>query len=170
MRVFLIGFMGVGKTTVGRRLAEQLGFTFVDLDAEVEKAAGATVPEVFAREGEHGFRDREHLALRAACAGSNVVVATGGGAATFERNTRLMQETGVTIWLDLPFEVLHDRLKRDPAGRPLFAASATMQKLFDARREAYRRADHHLELAAEATPELVAERIVQLLGGPACVT
>src|SRR3954454_23971388 len=88
--IFLIGFMGSGKTTVGGLLAERLGWPFADLDDLIVRSAGLTVAEIFAREGEEGFRRRETEAVRAAAAGRRLVVATGGGAACREDNLALM--------------------------------------------------------------------------------
>lgn len=121
--IFLIGFMGSGKTTVGRLLAEGLGWSFADLDDLIVRAAGASVPEIFAREGEEGFRRRETEALRAAAAGRRQVVATGGGAACREENLALMLASGRVVALDVSAA---EAIRRTGgrSGRPLLDGSA----------------------------------------------
>jgi len=92
--IYLVGFMGSGKSTVGRRLAEALGWTFVDLDDDIEAATGRTIADIFSNDGEQAFRDAEHAALQARVSGSNAVVALGGGAFTFVRNRDVMKGAG----------------------------------------------------------------------------
>ena len=97
MRIFLTGFMGSGKTTVGRRLAERLELPFVDLDEEIERRAGMAVREIFERQGEPAFRALEAEALRQVLALPDVVVATGGGTMAFEGNFRLIRASGLVV-------------------------------------------------------------------------
>lgn len=117
--VFLVGFMGCGKTTVGRRLATLLQGSFVDLDEYIERAAGRTIPDLFRLEGEAGFRRREQAALVQLCAAlANdptpwKVVALGGGTFTVEANRDCVRRNGCSVWLDVPFEVLAARIMRD---------------------------------------------------------
>ena len=122
--LYLIGLPGSGKTTIGRRLAAHYGWEFHDLDADiVAQAAGQTVPEIFATEGEAGFRRREAAALRALAArpGPPLVLATGGGTPCFHDNMDVLHQTGFTLWLDVPTTELVRRLLRSHNKRPLLA-------------------------------------------------
>ncbi len=121
--IFLIGFMGSGKTTVGGLLADRLGWSFADLDERIVQAAGLTVAEIFAREGEEGFRRRETEAVRAAATGRRAVVATGGGAACREENLAVMLGAGRVVALAVSAaEAVRRTGSR--SGRPLLDGSA----------------------------------------------
>jgi shikimate kinase len=161
VRLFLTGFMGSGKTTVGRAVADALGWPFIDLDAEIEARARMTVREVFEKLGEPAFRELEHQALTALVAGSDpAVVATGGGTSTFARNAELMRAAGVSVWLNPSFATITRRIgalgKQD---RPLFRNEAEALTLYRSRLEAYREADHRVDVGADEGSEEVAARV-----------
>lgn len=164
MRVFLTGFMGSGKTTVGRLLSERLDVPFVDLDREIERRAGLTVREIFDRGGEPLFRRLEQEALATAVALPGGVIATGGGTVTVETNRELLERSGVSVWLDPPFSVIAERIghlgKQD---RPLFQTEAQALDLYRRRLPVYHRADFHLAVEPGESAEGVAERIASLL-------
>ncbi len=174
MRIYLTGFMGVGKTTVGRCLASRLGVDFLDLDAEIERDAGLSITEIFAREGEPAFRDREYKALRSASERSALVVATGGGVPLTERNREWMSRDGFSIWLDVPLVAVLERIGTAAwEGRPLLENRHQAQSLYQSRRPAYEGADLRISLHGNESPEEVSERIVgelQGLGGLCCAT
>ncbi len=118
--IWLLGLTGVGKSTVGRALAARLGRAFADLDDEIAREAGASIAELFAREGEAGFRRREAAAVARAAAG-DAVVAAGGGAPCFGANREVMQRSGPTVWLRDGLDAILARV--DVASRPLLAAA-----------------------------------------------
>ena len=127
--LYLLGLPGAGKTTIGRRLAAHYGWEFRDLDADIVAQAGQSIPEIFAAEGEAGFRAREAAALRAGAArtGPPLVLATGGGTPCFHDNLAVLQQTGFTLWLDVPLPELARRLARSRSARPLLAAAEPTQ-------------------------------------------
>lgn len=137
--IYLVGFMGSGKSTVGRRLAERLGLEFVDLDDDIEAAAGRTIADIFAADGEAAFRDAEHAALRARV-GGGAVVALGGGAFTFARNRELMRGAGRSVWLDCPYELALRRVSGF-GHRPLAKDPVQFRALFEKRVADYSLAD-----------------------------
>jgi shikimate kinase len=160
-RVFLTGFMGSGKSSVGRALAEALDWLFIDLDTAVEAHAGMSVREIFERQGEGAFRDLEHAALLDAVqAPVPAVIATGGGTFTFARNLALVRAAGASVWLNPSFATIVARIgalgKQD---RPLFRNEVEALALYRARLASYRQADHRVDIGGEETPEEVAARI-----------
>ena len=172
MRVFLVGFMGAGKTSVGRILASRLAYRFVDLDDHIETTAGLDIPEIFARHGEARFRDIEHDALTALVSEEQIVVATGGGTAVVERNRALMTAPeAVVIWLDPDWPTLVRRLgtATDPT-RPLYASGDQAKRLWHDRRDAYRRAGQRVRIAPDETADEVADRVIRRLREQRCAT
>src|SRR6476661_3532263 len=110
--IVLVGLMGVGKSTVGRRLAKRLGLSFVDSDAEIEDASGYSAAEVFERYGESDFRDGERRLVARLIEGDIRVIATGGGAYVDPRTRKLLNERAITVWLDAPVDILAERTSR----------------------------------------------------------
>jgi shikimate kinase len=138
--VYLTGFMGTGKSAVGAALARRLRRPFLDLDAEIERAAGRSVAELFARRGEPAFRRLERRALRTAAARSGLVVALGGGALLDRRSLALVEKTGVLVKLSCARRELVRRLRPSRAARPLLAGGpldARVRGLLAARRGAH---------------------------------
>ncbi|MBO8142647.1 MAG: 3-dehydroquinate synthase [Firmicutes bacterium] len=160
--VVLIGFMGAGKTAVGRRLAERLGRPFVDADQVVEESAGMSIRDIFAREGEAGFRRREAEAVRRLAARRGQVIATGGGAVMERENLRALRATGTLVWLRAPIGELLARA-RASGGRPLLERSDFEVRALYARREpVYALADLVVDTQG-SSPEQVAIDIEQRL-------
>lgn len=126
--IVLVGLMGAGKSTVGRRLAKRLGLDFVDSDVAIEDAAGATTAEIFARYGEADFRDGERRLVARLIDGSVKVIATGGGAFNDPRTRELLNERAITVWLDAPIDVLAERTGRRD-NRPLLQGGNREEKL-----------------------------------------
>jgi len=110
MRIFLIGFMGSGKTTVGQKLARRLGYSFIDMDMQIEKESSMSINQIFKELGEDGFRRREHDLLLRIIRMDNVVVSTGGGVPCFDNNMELINQNGMSIYLKMTPESLVKRL------------------------------------------------------------
>jgi shikimate kinase len=164
-RIALTGFMGAGKTTIGRLLAARLGWEFLDLDAYIESRTGMTVPAIFATHGEPHFRQLESSALASALGRGNLVLALGGGTPETLTNRLLLEQTPATatVFLDAPFPALFDRCMlqalnpgtaADPAqARPVLADPAVAEARFLARQPIYRRLARHTIDTADLTPE-----------------
>ena len=156
--------MGSGKTSVGRRLAARLAWRFADSDQEVEQAAGLPVAELFAAEGETGFRTRERDTIASLLGGEPLVLATGGGAMAHAETQAILLGRAVTVWLDAAPEVLAARLA-GVTDRPLLRngdPAAILARLAAERATAYARA--HLRLATDGlTPDEVADRLVKMI-------
>jgi len=119
MRIYLIGYMGSGKSTLGKKLAKHAGLQFIDMDHYIEKRNCKTVPQLFEEYGEEGFRKRERKALEELSEFTDVVIATGGGAPCFFDNIDLMNRTGKTIYLNVHPKILAGRLLKSKTERPL---------------------------------------------------
>lgn len=119
MRIYLIGYMGCGKSTLGRQLSEKLGLSFIDLDKYIEERNYKTIPQLFSEFGEKTFRIIERKALEEVSEFNDVVVATGGGTPCFYDNMELMNDTGITIFIDLETSILAQRLLKSKTERPL---------------------------------------------------
>jgi shikimate kinase len=150
--IFLVGFMGCGKTTVGKLLADRLGWSFVDLDAGIEAEQGISIAQIFDQFGEEHFRKLETEAIRKHArmvrSGRSMVVALGGGAFTRPENLQLLEDHGVTVWLDCPLELVQRRVAPEPV-RPLARDPRKFCELYDARRPSYARADYRIEVASD---------------------
>lgn len=162
--IYLVGFMGSGKTTVGRILAYRLGWDFVDLDAAIEAEQKTTIAEVFERCGEEYFRRLETAAIlkhvHMVRAGQPMVVALGGGAFLRDENYDLLEDHGVTVWLDCPLELACRRIGSG-AERPLARDPKKFAELYQARRPSYSRADYRVEVRSD-DPEATATAIESL--------
>ena len=161
-KLYLIGFMACGKTTIARRLGQRLGWRVEDVDERIEAIERATVAEIFAARGEPYFRTLEREVLRVLLPARNLVVATGGGTFVDPENRAAINHDGTSIWLDVPFAELIDRMPAD-GRRPLASSRERMEALYNTRRAAYQQA--HLRVDASGAPvdELV-ERVLDWLG------
>ena len=170
-RIYLTGFMGAGKSAVGRALAAAMGWRFVDLDERVESAAGETIPTIFENQGEVGFRALERTALEATLGEERLVVATGGGTLAQPGALELLRGRGLIIWLKLPFAELARRVEAAGAGaRPLYEDRRRARQLYRERLPFYRRADLVLAVDGGQTVDSVVGRLTAELGVEACAT
>ena len=162
--IYLVGFMGSGKTTIGRLLADQLGWHFVDLDARIEAAESMSIPEIFDTRGEAEFRrlEREKMRemVRAIECGRPTVLALGGGAIFQPENFALVENNGVTIWLDCPFETIRRRVGH-ASNRPLARDPESFARLYETRRESYARADYRIAIESD-DPNVAVDAVLRL--------
>lgn len=165
MRIFFIGFMGSGKTTVGTEVARRLGLEFVDLDQEIERRAGRSIADIFARQGETEFRRLEEEELGGLSEREGVVVATGGGCFASPTNrSRIRELGGISVWLDVPMSGILDRMSEaSRQRRPLLRDLERAQRLYESRRPSYSEADHRIVLEGDEEPTEVVDRVVDLL-------
>ncbi|MBR5997663.1 MAG: shikimate kinase [Deltaproteobacteria bacterium] len=159
--IILIGFMGAGKSTVGRMLAEYLRWDFVDLDSLIEASAGCAIREIFAREGEAFFRDLETAQLRKMALFRKTVVATGGGAVIRAENRILLKQTGTVVYLRAQLETLQQRVAQS-TDRPLAQNPEHFAALLEERRRFYEEADIIVDTDACRVPEIV-QRIAGMI-------
>jgi shikimate kinase len=162
--VVLVGLMGVGKSTVGRRLAQRLGLPFVDSDAAIEDAAGLSPAEVFERYGEDDFRDGERRLVARLVEGEIRVIATGGGAYVDPRTRDLLNTRAITVWLDAPVDILAERTSRRDTRAQLRNGDpkATLERLANERRQSYEQAHIHVRSGTGAHRDVV-DAIVRAL-------
>lgn len=169
---FLIGYRGCGKSSIGPRLASRLGRPFVDTDREVEREANATIAEIFAREGESGFRDRETRALQNAVALPPSVIATGGGMILRPENRETMKRHGLVFWLQASPEELWRRIRSDSQSsttRPALtnlAGPDEVRQLLELRSPCYREAAHHVMTTDGRSPDDLVTAILARVAPP----
>jgi len=124
MKIYLVGYMGCGKSTIGRKVAEIMGLSFVDLDKYIEERYFKTVPAIFSEEGEEQFREKERISLLEVSQFENVVVGTGGGAPCFFDNMEVMNNNGITVYIAPDTVVLATRLLKSKTVRPLIVGKS----------------------------------------------
>lgn len=162
--IVMVGLMGAGKTSVGRRLAKRLGLAFVDADTEIEAAAGQSIADIFANHGEAHFRDGERRVIARLLLKKGQVVATGGGAFMDPETRHLISGTAISVWLKAELEVLHNRVSRRNT-RPLLNREnpkKTLERLMIERYPVYAEADITVE-SIDAPHEATVDRIVVAL-------
>lgn len=163
--VVLIGMMGAGKTAVGGALARSLGVAFIDSDDEIVKAANMTIAEIFERDGETFFREKESQVLARLLRGRPAILSTGGGAFLSDRNRRMISDHGVSVWLKADLDLLWQRV-RHKTTRPLLRTEnprATLAALLEAREPIYALADLTVQARADYTIEAMAEQVLRAL-------
>lgn len=168
--IFLVGFMGCGKTTVGRELADRLGWLFVDLDETISRSEGRSIPDIFEDGGEAAFRVAERRALEDVVSTKHIVIATGGGLfQAFENRRTIADSGGWSVFLDVPWSVLEKRVGTMDQGRPMWKSPVARQGLFENRLATYRMADAVVQVRSGQTPKEVAEEIILMRPELQCV-
>ncbi|AFY33436.1 shikimate kinase [Calothrix sp. PCC 7507] len=164
VNLYLIGMMGTGKTTIGRLLAQQLSYGFVDTDSIVVQAAGKSINQIFAELGEAAFRQLESDVLAQVCAYTKLTIATGGGIILQRENWGYLHH-GLIVWLDAPVELLYTRLLEDTT-RPLLQdvdPKGRLRSLLEQRTPLYSQADLRIPISEEETPEQIATRVIETI-------
>lgn len=167
--IYLIGFMGSGKTTVGKVLAEELNRNFIDIDEKIECDLGLTIPEIFKQNGETFFRKKEKKWVTRSSHSKNMVVSLGGGSVLDPENWERITDSGITVALNCPLDVLQTRLK-EITNRPLLAGSEEekmkrIQTLYEQRKKFYERAQYQLELEGDESVKEIVEKLIKLIWG-----
>ncbi|MBI1194248.1 MAG: shikimate kinase AroK [Gammaproteobacteria bacterium] len=161
--IILVGLMGAGKTTIGKRLASTLGMEFVDSDHEIERRTGADIPWIFDIEGEEGFRRRERDVIADICQRPGVVLATGGGAVLDETNRRNLRDSGTVIYLCASVDQIYRRISRS-THRPLLRCEDPKQRLRDllrVRDPLYREVAHHVIITDQHSVQHMVRQIMR---------
>lgn len=169
--VVMVGMMGAGKTAVGRAVASKLRVAFMDSDAEIERAANLTVPEIFERDGETFFRKRETEVIGRLLDGACGILSTGGGAFLAAENREMISLRGVSVWLNADIELLWSRVKHKDT-RPLLRTTdprATLQAIYDVRVPLYRQADMSVACEQALSIDAMADRVIAALADRADV-
>jgi shikimate kinase len=162
--IVLVGLMGAGKSTIGRRLAQKLHLPFLDADHEIETAAGMTIPDIFSIYGEAHFRDGERRVIARLLQEGPIILATGGGAFMCEETRARIAEQGISVWLRADLEVLMRRVRRR-SNRPLLQnldPEATMRRLMEIRHPIYAKADMTIESYEAPHDRIVADLVAAL--------
>lgn len=162
--IFLVGFMGSGKSTVGRLLGERIGWRFVDIDDDIEASQKTTISQLFETRGEAEFRKIELDAIRQRVRkvqiGQPMVIALGGGAFTIPEAVELIEDNGISIWLDVAFPVVRKRIEL-ATHRPLARDPVKFQALYEDRKPFYAKADYRIEMT-EDNSRLAVDRIMKI--------
>jgi shikimate kinase len=162
--VVIVGLMGAGKSTIGKRVAQMLGLNFIDADTEIETVSRMSIPELFENYGEPEFRDLERRVIKRILRSGPRVLATGGGAFMNEATRKAISKAGVSVWLKAELEVLMERVSRK-SNRPLLKTAdprATMQKLMDERYPVYAQADVTI-ISRDEKKDVMAAEVVEAL-------
>jgi shikimate kinase len=160
VKVYIVGFMCAGKTTIGRELSSRIAAPFFDLDDLVEASENMKIKDIFDVHGEPYFRKRERDILRSTKHLDRAVIATGGGTFTFDENIQFIQSEGLSVYLSAPYSLLRSRIGDKAGERPLFRDDVAAHELYSARTKYYRMADVTIEVRDDETPAEIVERLL----------
>ncbi len=155
--IYLVGFMGCGKSTVGKLLSEKTGMEFVDIDQMIEEQERRKISEIFEKEGESYFRQKEKEMLEKILHKEGLIVSTGGGLGADAKNMKKMKQSGVVIWLDASIETILKRTESDTERPLLKQPYQQLKKLYEDRKEIYKMADVHINVDSKSPEEIVQE-------------
>jgi len=164
LNIVLIGFMGSGKTTIGRKLAVRLGYRFVDMDYLIEDEQQCKIAQIFEEQGESAFRKLETGLLKRLTSATNTVVSTGGGVVTIDGNLDIIRSIGISVYLKAEIEKIYERVTRNKR-RPLLQTEnpfQTIKNLMETREQAYCQADHVIETNSLSMGQVVS-KIIRVL-------
>ncbi len=159
-RIYLVGFMGAGKTTVGRLVAELMNWSFLDLDDEIERCEGRSITDIFSQSGEVHFRELEQRCLRSISGPRELVVALGGGTYEDASNREFIEARGLSVYLEASLEDVYQRIEGD-GSRPLFSSRQRVSELYNQRLTSYNMARVRIE-TSHVDPAIIAQNIVRL--------
>jgi shikimate kinase len=160
VKIYIVGFMGAGKTTAGRELAARIDAPFFDLDELIESAEKVSIKEIFAQHGEAYFRKRERDVLRSTRHLESAVIATGGGTFAFDENIQFIQSEGLSVYLSAPYSLLRSRMGDKAAERPLFRDDVAAHELYNSRIRYYRMSNITIEIRDDETTNEIVERLL----------
>jgi shikimate kinase len=160
MKVYIVGFMCAGKTTIGRELSARIAAPFFDLDDLIEASEKMKVKEIFELHGEAHFRKRERDILRSTKHLDRAVIATGGGTFTFDENIQFIQSEGLSVYLSAPYSLLRSRIGEKADERPMFRDDVAAHELYAGRMKYYKMADVTIDVRDEETPAEIVERLL----------
>ena len=165
--IVLVGFMGAGKTTIGKLLAKSLGFSFIDTDEEIENEEGMSIAQIFEKMGEEYFRELESYFITN-FRQSKCIIATGGGMPCYNDNITKLKVLGTVLFINTPYDSIIERLKVNQGSRPLIKSSLVSEKdellsLFSKRQQIYKSSDK--EVVGENNPSFIVEEILKVLRG-----
>lgn len=163
--IILIGFMGSGKTTVGKKLAQEMGWQFIDTDRKIEELTGLTITELFKASGEMKFRSEEALMIKKIQNQTQSVIATGGGTVVAQENFEILKQMGVVVYLFAPLDSILKRVKINKDRPLLLQPLPVVEKLWLERREIYRQADVTVDTRDKDAAEIVKEILDLMQGG-----
>lgn len=169
MRIYMVGYMGCGKSTIGRKVSELMGISFIDLDKYIERKFFRSVPAIFAEEGEESFREKERLSLLEVSQFEDIVIGTGGGAPCFFDNMEVMNKNGVTVYIAPDTEVLANRLIKSRTVRPLIAGKSEKELILFINDTLLKRAPYYEKSKVvirgenNLDPQLVIDRVNKLI-------
>ena len=162
MKIYLVGFMGAGKSTVGRLLAEKLGYEHIDIDKYIEQSEGCCIAQIFEKKGEEYFRNLESQKLRELSEKDNLVISTGGGLGAKLENMEFMKSQGTVVWLDVHIDTVFERCKDDDSRPLLKKGHEFVRELYEKRKSVYSLANIHIDTNHKYPEVVVGDILLKL--------